>query len=31
MGRRGRERMEKQFSKDAVVAETIKQLGIING
>lgn len=31
MGRRGRERMEKQFSKDAVVAETMKQLGIING
>lgn len=31
MGRRGRERMEKQFSKDAVVAETIKQLGINRG
>ena len=31
MGRRGRERMEKQFSKDAVVAETMKWLGIING
>lgn len=31
MGRRGRERMEKRFSKDAVVAETMKWLGIING
>lgn len=31
MGRRGREQMEKRFSKDAVVAETMKQLGIING
>lgn len=31
MGRRGRERMKKRFSKDAVVAKTIKQLGIING
>lgn len=31
MGRRGRERMEKRFSKDAVVAETMKQLGITNG
>ena len=31
MGRRGREQMEKRFSKDAVVAETMKWLGIING
>ena len=31
MGRRGRERMEKRFSKDTVVAETIKRLGITNG
>ena len=31
MGRRGRERMKKRFSKDAVVAETIKQLGINRG
>ena len=31
MGRRGREQMKKRFSKDAVVAETIKQLGINRG
>ena len=31
MGRRGREQMEKRFSKDAVVAETMKWLWIING
>lgn len=31
MGRRGREQMEKRFNKDAVVAETMKWLGIING
>lgn len=31
MGRRGRERMENRFSKDAVVAETMKWLGITNG
>lgn len=31
MGCRGREQMEKRFSKDAVVAETMKWLGIING
>lgn len=31
MGRRGREQMEKRFSKDVVVAETMKWLGIING
>lgn len=31
MGRRGRERMEKRFSKDAVIAETMKWLGTTNG
>lgn len=31
MGRRGRERMEKRFSKDAVIAETMKWLGINRG
>ena len=31
MGCRGRERMEKRFSKDAVIAETMKWLGTTNG
>lgn len=31
MGRRGREQMEKRFSKDAVIAETMKWLGTTNG
>lgn len=31
MGRRGREQMEKRFSKDAVIAETMKWLGINRG
>lgn len=31
MGRRGREWMEKRFGKDAVIAETMKWLGINRG